>query len=118
MELTEEDQMLQAIAMSLGENVQVSGSSGSGSSSGQQASSVSKPPVVPPKEEDDEPLSKSTLGECGGRKVMRKTLEGSSIHQLLGCHVDFTFARHSKKSLEMNRCIVLFMLKCLVTFRS
>ncbi|XP_037772840.1 E3 ubiquitin-protein ligase HUWE1-like isoform X4 [Penaeus monodon] len=53
--------MLQAIAMSLGENVQVSGSSGSSSSSGQQASSVSKPPAVPPKEEDDEPLSKSTL---------------------------------------------------------
>lgn len=63
MELTEEDQMLQAIAMSLGENVQVSGGSGGSSSSGQQASAASKPPAIPPKEEDDEPLSKGTLGE-------------------------------------------------------
>lgn len=60
MELTEEDQMLQAIAMSLGENVQVSGSSSSG---GQQRSVTSKPPPVPQKELDDEPLSKATLGK-------------------------------------------------------
>lgn len=59
MELTEEDQMLQAIAMSLGENVQVSGNS----NSGQQRTITSKPPPVPPKELDDEPLSKVTLGK-------------------------------------------------------
>lgn len=76
MELTEEDQMLQAIAMSLGENVQVSGGA-SGSSEGVGSSSAStitpyifrcstpKPPPATLKEMDDEPLSKETLGECG-----------------------------------------------------
>ncbi|XP_042241661.1 E3 ubiquitin-protein ligase HUWE1-like isoform X2 [Homarus americanus] len=67
MELTEEDQMLQAIAMSLGENVQVSGTS----SSGQQLSVVTKPPPVPQKEMDDEPLSKETLN-----KFTERVLEG------------------------------------------
>lgn len=55
MELTEEDQMLQAIAMSLGENVQVSGSGS------QHRSVLAKPPPVPQKVVDDEPLSKDTL---------------------------------------------------------
>ena len=75
MELTEEDQMLQAIAMSLGEDVQLSGSleprsSSSSNNSGtpqQPAVSALKPPPFPPKEIDDEPLSKSTLdkfSEC------------------------------------------------------
>lgn len=57
MELTEEDQMLQAIAMSLGENAQVSASSTS------QRSVVAKPPPELQKEVDDEPLSKVTLGK-------------------------------------------------------
>lgn len=59
MELTEEDQMLQAIAMSLGENIQVSGSS----SSSQQHAVTTKPPPVPQKELDDNPLSKVALGK-------------------------------------------------------
>lgn len=70
MELTEEDQMLQAIAMSLGEDVQLTGSSDprNGSSTSQQPPGAApKPPPFPPKEMDDEPLSKSTLdkfSEC------------------------------------------------------
>lgn len=60
MELTEEDQMLQAIAMSLGEDVQMSSSS-SGASQQRPATALPKPPP-PHKEIDDEPLTKETLG--------------------------------------------------------
>lgn len=75
MELSEEDQMLQAIAMSLGENVQVS--SGSSATSGSAGSALAaaastavasltpgKPELPsPPKEIDDSPLAKATLDE-------------------------------------------------------
>lgn len=62
MELTEEDQMLQAIAMSLGENVQVSGTGSSSSTTTSLRCSTPKPSPAPSKEMDDEPLSKDTLG--------------------------------------------------------
>ncbi|CAL4102721.1 unnamed protein product, partial [Meganyctiphanes norvegica] len=69
MELSEEDQMLQAIAMSLGENVQVSGgSSVPPGSSLSGSTAVALTPVKPaapspPKELDDDPLPKGTLDE-------------------------------------------------------
>merc|ERR1712179_71589 len=66
MELSEEDQMLQAIAMSLGENVQVSGGPSAAASSSTVAASLTpgKPTLPsPPKELDDEPLPKTTLDE-------------------------------------------------------
>lgn len=63
MELTEEDQMLQAIAMSLGEDVQMSSTS-SGTSQQRPAVALPKPPP-PHKEIDDEPLTKETLGNLG-----------------------------------------------------
>ena len=63
MELTEEEQMLQAIARSLGENVQVSGiGSTSSTNLSLQCSTPRAAPVVT-KEMDDDPLGKDTLGE-------------------------------------------------------
>ncbi|MPC13908.1 E3 ubiquitin-protein ligase HUWE1 [Portunus trituberculatus] len=63
MELIEEDQMLQAIAMSLGENVQVSGTGSTSSTNLSLQCSTPKAATVATKEMDDDPLGKDTLGQ-------------------------------------------------------
>ncbi|KAK7074780.1 E3 ubiquitin-protein ligase huwe1 [Halocaridina rubra] len=66
MELTEEDQMLQAIAMSLGEDVQLTNTTDSTSGGASVIQPAALKPPLPPqasKELDGEPISKATLDQ-------------------------------------------------------